>query len=134
MPLRRGFKSWCETIATQQRKTLGLTESDPLDPRKLASHMGISIMKAEDVPGVEKDVLRTLLHDDADSWSAITLGSGNRHLIVINSSIEKLKRLSEFKRQIAEQNKRICSRCSCELERERGALCWACMYEVKSEW
>ena len=82
----RGFKSWCENVAIQQRRELKLKPSDPLDPKTLAEHLGINVWSAEDVPGLEKEYLKVLLEDDPDSWSAVTLCVGTENLIILNSS------------------------------------------------
>lgn len=83
---QRGFKTWCETAAVQQRRVLGLKPIDPLDPRVLARHLGIVVWSPRDIPGITSDTLRTLLHDDPDSWSAVTLRVGTQHLILLNSA------------------------------------------------
>lgn len=82
----RGFKSWCENVAIQQRRELKLKQSDPLDPRVLARHLSIEVWHAEEVPGLDKQYLRILLEDDPDSWSAVTLSVGATNLIILNSS------------------------------------------------
>ena len=53
----RGFKSWCENVALQQRRELTLHPIDPLDPRTLAEHLNILVWKAEEVPGLDPKVL-----------------------------------------------------------------------------
>ena len=82
----RGFKTWCENIALQQRRTLGLSSIDPLDPHRIASHLGIAVFKPENVPGLDAGSLRTLLRDDPDSWSAVTVTVDSRSAIVLNSA------------------------------------------------
>lgn len=82
----RGFKTWCETTSLLQRKALGLTAMEPLDAHRLAQHLGVEVMRAEEVPGVDDDTLRILLTEDSDSWSAITVSVGTRDLIIVNSS------------------------------------------------
>ena len=82
----RGFKSWCETTALVQRKAIGLPATEPLDPNRLAKHLGVNVMRAEEVPGLDADTLQVLLTEDPDSWSAITVSVGARDLIIVNSS------------------------------------------------
>jgi hypothetical protein len=82
----RGFKSWCETTALLQRKTIGLAATEPLNPSRLAKLLGVEVMRAEEVPGVDSDMLQVLLSEDPDSWSAITVSVGRRDLIIVNSS------------------------------------------------
>ena len=81
----RGFKSWCETAATQQRRLLKLHPSDPLDPRALAQSLGIQVWTPEQVPGFDRKHLDRV-RADRDGWSAVTLCMGAAHLIILNSS------------------------------------------------
>lgn len=83
---KRGFKSWCENVAIQQRRELNLRSVDPLDSRLLAKHLGIQVWSAEQVPGLDPESLRTLLREDPDSWSAVTICVGSKDLIILNSS------------------------------------------------
>jgi len=82
----RGFKSWCETTALLQRKAIALLPTEPLEPHRLAKHLGVEVLGAEQVPGVDGDTLRVLLKEDPDSWSAITVSVGQKDLIILNSS------------------------------------------------
>ena len=40
----------------------------------------------EEVPGLDTQVLHTLLHEDPDSWSAVTTTNGRKSVIILNSS------------------------------------------------
>lgn len=82
----RGFKSWCETVAVQQRRQLRLRPTDPLDARQLASHLGVEVHGVEEVPGLTPACLRVLLHDDGSSWSAVTISGKMRDVIILNTS------------------------------------------------
>jgi Zn-dependent peptidase ImmA (M78 family) len=86
MAFQRGFKTWCENAALQQRRLLGLQSTAPLDPRALARYLGIAIWAPSDVPGLDAESLRILLQGDPDAWSAVTLRVGTRHVIIMNSS------------------------------------------------
>jgi Zn-dependent peptidase ImmA (M78 family) len=81
---KRGFKTWCETVAVLQRKALGLKPTDPLDPYRLAQHLGVEVWDPRKIPGVGAACLKILLRDDPDSWSAITLSSGSKDVIILN--------------------------------------------------
>ena len=84
--MRRGFKAWCERYSLAQRKELDLHESDPLDPLRLAEHLGILVWTVADIPGLEKKYLDILTKKDSVSWSAATLCTGDTHLIIHNPS------------------------------------------------
>jgi Zn-dependent peptidase ImmA (M78 family) len=97
----RGFKTSCENVARQQRRNLGLVPSAPLDPYVLAKHLGIIVHSVEDVPGLSPDCLRILLYHDADSWSAVTLSSNNRNVVILNSSHAPTRLASDLVHEIA---------------------------------
>lgn len=98
---RRGFKSWCENVAVQLRKDLELKASGPLDPRLLASHLDVNIFTPKEIPGLESWCLKTLLHEDRYSWSAVTVTIGKRTLIVVNSSHSKARQFSNLMHELA---------------------------------
>lgn len=82
----RGFKTWCENVALQQRRQLGLQSTDPLSPSRLAEHLGIAVWTPETVPGLDASARKVLLHDDPSSWSAVTLSVGTKDVIIMNSA------------------------------------------------
>jgi len=97
----RGFKTSCENVARQQRRQLNLLPSDPLNPWTLAQHLGIAVHSVEDVPGLAPDCMQTLLRDDPDSWSAVTVSSGGRSVIILNSSHSRPRLASDLVHEIA---------------------------------
>jgi Zn-dependent peptidase ImmA (M78 family) len=97
----RGFKSWCERVALQQRTELGLNPADPLDPLALAKHLGIEVWTAEQVPGLDPACLAVLVENDPDSWSAITLCTGTKDLIIANPTHDGGRRASDVMHEIA---------------------------------
>lgn len=97
----RGFKSWCETVAIQQRRELKLRSIDPIDPLLLAKHIGVKVWNAEDVPGLEPQYLKTLLIEDPDSWSAITLYILSTDLIILNSVHSPARRSSDLVHELS---------------------------------
>lgn len=82
--LRRGFKTWCENAARGYRRDLKLSPIAPLDPRKLAAHLGITIWAPADIPGIDPKDVRHLTVNARESWSAATLRDGDDSLIIIN--------------------------------------------------
>jgi hypothetical protein len=97
----RGFKTWCEQVALQQRRNLGLSPTDPLDPHGLAAHLNVQVWKAEDIPGLESQYLHILLVSDPESWSAATLLLGNRPLIILNSAHSKGRQSSDLMHELS---------------------------------
>ena len=82
----RGFKTWCETIALQHRRALKLRPTDRLKPQAVAASLGVPVYGIEEIPGLDTQVLHTLLHEDPDSWSAVTITNGRKSVIILNSS------------------------------------------------
>lgn len=97
----RGFKSWCENVAIAQRKNVGCGVTDPLDPKKLAQHLGVTIWRADEVPGLGADCLKTLTQDDVESWSALTLSVGDKTLIVMNHAHYPTRQASDLMHEIS---------------------------------
>lgn len=97
----RGFKSWCENVAIQQRKELKLSPTAPLDPSMLAKHLRINIWTAEQVPDLDAACLKVLTEDDPDSWSAITICTGTKDLIIVNPAHSGGRRASDIMHEIA---------------------------------
>lgn len=97
----RGFKTWCEQVAIQQRKTLGLQSSDPLDPHLLAQKLNTLVWKVEEIPDFQQEYIDTLLIKDPESWSATTISNGNKNLVILNSSHQKVRQNSDLMHELS---------------------------------
>lgn len=97
----RGFKSWCERVALTQRGELQLRPSDPLDPRLLANHLEVNVWTASEVPGLDPECLHVLIEKDPDSWSAVTLCTGSKDLIIINPVHSDGRRASDIMHELS---------------------------------
>lgn len=84
--LRRGFKSQCERRSAEIRKSLGLSQDDPLHGADLARQSNVTVWSERDVTGLSASDVRQLTIIDGPSWSAFTLRIGNQHLVVVNSA------------------------------------------------
>lgn len=66
--MRRGFKTWAEQQAVQQRRVLGLSAVAPLAAERLAAHHDIDIRSPLDIPGMFRntsgDVVAMVRFDD----------------------------------------------------------------------
>jgi Zn-dependent peptidase ImmA (M78 family) len=98
---RRGFKTWCETVAAQKRRALKVPATGPLDPRLLAEHMGVVVVYVEQIPNLAPGTLEQLTKVDPDSWSAVTVCWNNRYLIVMNSAHPKTRQSSSLMHELA---------------------------------
>jgi hypothetical protein len=97
----RGFKTWCENVSLRQRRELGLRATDPLDPSRLARHLGVTVWTPEQVPNLDPTALRVLVKKDPDSWSAVMLSVGSRDLIILNSAHVGARPASNLVHEIA---------------------------------
>lgn len=103
MSLRRGFKAEAERIAAEIRGELSLNSTSPLDPRGLATHLGIPVLKIRDcVRFADNGVsLKHLTHVDPDSFSAITVFIGTRRLIIHNEAHAPTRQANDIVHEIA---------------------------------
>jgi len=97
----RGFKSWCERVAVQQRRELNSGPTDPLDPHLLARHLSVRIWTPEQVPGLDHECLKVLTQEDPGSWSAITICTDSTNLIIVNPTHHDGRRSSDIMHELA---------------------------------
>lgn len=98
---RRGFKSWCENVALQVRKEMGLSQNASIDPRRLAETLNVVIWKADEVPEINHYTLRVLTEEDPESWSALTLLSGEKRLIILNPVNSPARQNSDLSHELS---------------------------------
>lgn len=82
MTLRRGFKAEAERDAARVRKELGLAPHDRLDPRDLARHLGVAVVDASDLVGIEE--LEELERLQSFAFSAATFEIEDRSIVVVS--------------------------------------------------
>ena len=97
----RGFKSWCERSAANLRQEMGLVRTEPLDPTALADHLGVELLTPDDVPGVREDDIRQLLVEDPWGWSAVTIQTEERCLVIYNPRKSRGRRASDIMHELA---------------------------------
>lgn len=83
---RRGFKSWCKSVAIQYRTVLGLAPTEPLPTSRLAAHLGIRVLGIEDVPGLTHGALVQLTKLNSDNWSAVMVTHRGVNVVVMNTT------------------------------------------------
>lgn len=99
--MRRGFKTWCERTAEDHRRSVGLALDKPLDPEQLAEHLGVTVWRPEDVPGLSQASLSQLVERDSDNWSAVTLQVGPSRLTIVNSAHSPTRQRSSIAHELA---------------------------------
>jgi len=73
-------------MAQEVRAELGLRPVDPLDPLRLAAHLDIPVIPLSALKGDAPEVFRHFSRTDRSAFSAITVFSGPRRVIVHNDS------------------------------------------------
>ena len=81
--MERGFKSRCEEMSRSLRAELALDPAAPLLAERLASYLGVHVLSVKEL-GLSPEDLRQLLHNDPDSWSAITVSAAGKDAIIVN--------------------------------------------------
>lgn len=99
----RGFKSWCEKYSTDKRKLLGLNPDGPLDTMALAASLSVVVRKPADIPNISPATLDVLLRNDGtpSCWSAVTLVSGSRKIVILNSAHSPARQASDLTHELA---------------------------------
>ncbi|HYD47267.1 MAG TPA: hypothetical protein VEB21_02910 [Terriglobales bacterium] len=96
MNLRRGFKSEANRIAREVRRELRLGLAAPLDPWKLAEHLGIPIETLTSMRCDAPQAVEQLAKNDHEAFSAVAVFSGYRRLIVVNDAHSRGRQASSL--------------------------------------
>lgn len=97
----KGFKNSCESVSLQMRRKLDLRSTDALDPYLLADYLNIKVITPRNIPGLSDDKLTILLQSGAESWSAATLVSNGKSLIILNSAHSSARSSSNLMHEIS---------------------------------
>ncbi|MEW6313005.1 MAG: ImmA/IrrE family metallo-endopeptidase [Pseudomonadota bacterium] len=98
---KRGFKSWCESVAAKYRKDLDLAFDGSLPPKLLAQKLNVLVWKPEDIPGLDKKDLTQLTKNDPKSWSAVTLQLPQIEAIIVNSAHALVRQTSSIMHELS---------------------------------
>ena len=80
---------------------IGLPHEAPIDPRCLAVTLSVVIWKADEVPELNTDTLRILTEVDPESWSALTILSGEKRLIILNPANSLARQNSDLSHELS---------------------------------
>lgn len=101
MALRRGFKSEANAIAREVRAELGLSPMAPLDPWALADHLAIPIMTLNSMSDVTPNAVRYFSLVNSSEFSAMTVFSGMRRVIVYNDAHTKGRQANDIAHELS---------------------------------
>ena len=100
MEYRRSFKTEAHSIAEQVRSELGLHSLDPLDPRDLATLLEVPILGLSELTR-EAPAVAYLIDSEPDVFSAVTVFSGPRRVIVHNDGHAPTRQNSNLGHELA---------------------------------
>ena len=101
MTLRRGFKTEANEYARELRAELRLAPHEPLSPWALAEHLDIPVMCLSELARGEPDAVRYLMRTAPDVFSAATLFSGYRRLIIYNDAHHPRRQAADLAHEIS---------------------------------
>ncbi len=83
--LNPGFKRWCEKAATAFRSEFGLLATAALPSEKMAEYLNVQVVEFSElrIPAESKTYLLT---QGSKEWSAATVSSSKKTVILINES------------------------------------------------
>jgi Zn-dependent peptidase ImmA (M78 family) len=84
--VERGFKAWAEREAAVIRGRLGLNPGGRLAARVLLKHLGATVIRPDQVPGMTAADILQLTKVDATGWSALTLTYEDQHIVILNDA------------------------------------------------
>ena len=83
---KRGFKSYCENLAIYYRKEFNVSSDKPIDINLLVEYLNITLLNPNDIKGIAKETLSTLIVSEAAYWSAVTLSNEDEFIVIYNSA------------------------------------------------
>lgn len=133
MSLRRGFKAEAERIASEVRAELSLTATCRLNPLVLARHLEIPVLTIRHCQRSSQNpaLLKCLLRDEGDSFSAITLFIGSRRVIVHNESHALTRQANDIVHEIAHC---LLQHPPAPVTDHSGCRCWNETLEDEANW
>lgn len=100
MALRHGFKSEARALATELRSELGLDQFGRLDPRVLAEHLAVPIMRLSDLTATCTEA-QHFVTVEPKVFSAVTVFSGHKRIILHNDAHSPLRQNSNIAHELA---------------------------------
>lgn len=97
----RGFKSWCENTSESLRRKLGKRIHEPLDPFELAKALNVEVWDISTVQGISAETLKHLSSAAGDEWSAVTVYSNDRLIVVLNPRHSEARKASDLMHELA---------------------------------
>jgi len=98
---QRGFKTRCEGLSLQVRHRLRIAPDEELPPERLAEDLGVTLWSCQDIAGLAPDVRDRLEGAFKGEWSAVTIMTGPKPVIVFNTSHSRRRQVSTLLHEMA---------------------------------
>lgn len=98
--LRRGFKAESNRLSERLRQEMGLQIDGPLCPWRLADYLGVKVIQSQ-VLCSESAAQLPVLSGGKSEFSAVTLFSGQKALVIYNSLHTKKRQASDISHELA---------------------------------
>src|SRR6266849_7824155 len=131
MPLEWGFKSYANKIARETRDELGLSSASPLDPWALADYLGIPVIPLSVLESEAPEAVKQLGRRDKGAFSAVTVFSGYKRMIVVNDSHTRGRQASNVAHELAHSLLQHRPKAAFD---DKGARHWEEDQEDEAEW
>ena len=101
--MKRGFKANAERIATEIRDELNLQNEHPLDPFELAEHLAIPVINMAQASRASSSssFSKYFSSVDPDCFSAVTVFSGYKRIIVHNETHHPNRQASNLTHEVS---------------------------------
>lgn len=99
----RGFKSYTNQLAIQVRQELGAAPHAPLCPWSLAEHLAIPVVPMKRLSADRPEIAQHvdyLAHVDSSVFSAITVFSGHKRIIIHNDAHAMTRQRSDLAHEL----------------------------------
>ena len=83
------------------RNERDIPASDPVTPAQVAHGLNVRLLPANELPGLQTEVLARLTNHYRSAWSAITISEADRHLVVFNPAHSRARQSSDVMHELA---------------------------------
>jgi len=90
--MRRGFKTQAERLACELRVKLGLSARSPLAAQQLLDYLEVMVLEPRAIPGLRSEVIREMLNDSSEYWSAVTVYDVSGQPLIIHNPAHAVAR------------------------------------------
>ena len=98
---RRGFKKEADEYALEFRSELGLAQTSPICPWKLAAHLRIPVLTLSDLEHLLPEEVGHLRDGGSKDFSAATVFDGPRRQILLNDGHSPVRQASDLAHELA---------------------------------